>query len=347
MKITIRKIAEMAGVSRSAVDKVIHDRPGVRPEVRKRVQQIIEETGYVPIHKKTQPPMDINAKKKIAIIMPRLHNPYFLKLKQGIDSRAILMPALELTYYFCDISDVYGMLQILDALENQSIDLYIIRGVNSKRLRDKLNSMTTPIIFTDSVVPGADMLCFVGEDGYQSGRIAASLLAKTISKQGEIVVFGGSPDISSHKLRLEGFLDAIRTRWPDIHIVEQMYSQDTGILAYEYTCKVLKQNPSLCGICNLAGFSGEIGQAIMDCHRQDSVKLVCYNILGDVDALIQKGIVDFSIHVAPFHQGQMLLETAFQFLVCDKMPPQKYLYLPVSIALDENIDALMAAEKDT
>ncbi|MDO4175832.1 MAG: LacI family DNA-binding transcriptional regulator, partial [Eubacteriales bacterium] len=340
-----RKIAEMAGVSRSAVDKVIHDRPGVRPEVRELVWQIIEETGYVPIHKKVQP-VHMDVKKKVAIIMPKLNNPYFLTLKQGIDSRAILMPDLELAYYFCDISDVSGMIQILESLEYDAIDLYIIRGVRSKRLRDKLNSMAKPIIFMDSVVPGADMLCFVGEDGYQSGRIAASLLAKTISKQGEIVVIGGSPAVSGHKLRLEGFMDAVRTRWPDIHITEQIYSQDEGILAYEYACKVLNQNPNLRGICNLAGFSGEIGQAIMDCHRQDSVKMVCYNILGDVDALIQKGIVDFSIHVAPFHQGQILLETAFQFLVYNKIPSQKYLYIPVSIALDENIDALLAADRE-
>lgn len=345
MKMTIRKIAEMAGVSRSAVDKVIHDRPGVRPEIRERVWKIIEETGYVPIHEKVQP-VHTEVRKRIAIILPKLTNPYFSTLKRGIDSRAVMMSSLDLKYYFFDISEVTGMLRILDSLKDQPIDLYIIRGISSKRLKEKLNSIGKPVIFADSVVPGADMLCFVGEDGYQSGRIAASLLAKTISRQGDIAVFGGSPDISGHKLRLEGFVDAIRTRWQDIHIAEQLYSQDESILAYEYTCKVLRQNPNLRGICNLAGFSGEIGQAIMDCHRQDSVKLVCYNILGDVDTLIQKGIVDFSIHVAPFRQGQILLETAFQFLVCGKAPAQKYIYIPASIALDENVASLMAAERD-
>lgn len=37
MKMTIRKIAELAGVSRGTVDKVVHDREGVSNEVRAQV----------------------------------------------------------------------------------------------------------------------------------------------------------------------------------------------------------------------------------------------------------------------------------------------------------------------
>ena len=52
MKMTIRKIAELAGTSRSAVDKVIHDRPGVSEAVRQEVLRVIEQTGYVPLHER-------------------------------------------------------------------------------------------------------------------------------------------------------------------------------------------------------------------------------------------------------------------------------------------------------
>lgn len=46
MKITIRKIAELAGVSRGTVDKVVHGRSGVGDDVRARVQAIIDAEGY-------------------------------------------------------------------------------------------------------------------------------------------------------------------------------------------------------------------------------------------------------------------------------------------------------------
>ena len=43
MPITIAKIAELCGVSRGTVDRVVNGRPNVAPEVRERVQKIIKE----------------------------------------------------------------------------------------------------------------------------------------------------------------------------------------------------------------------------------------------------------------------------------------------------------------
>ena len=45
---TLREIAKLAGVSRSTVSRVINNQPGVRPQTRERVLQIIKEYGYEP-----------------------------------------------------------------------------------------------------------------------------------------------------------------------------------------------------------------------------------------------------------------------------------------------------------
>jgi LacI family transcriptional regulator len=47
-RITIKQVAQAAGVSMQTVSRVINDRPDVAPETRKRVQQVIEELGYRP-----------------------------------------------------------------------------------------------------------------------------------------------------------------------------------------------------------------------------------------------------------------------------------------------------------
>lgn len=47
-RIDLMKIAEMAQVSRSTVSRVINEQPDVNPEVRRRVLQIIRDTGYQP-----------------------------------------------------------------------------------------------------------------------------------------------------------------------------------------------------------------------------------------------------------------------------------------------------------
>ena len=47
-RLTLEEIGQLAGVSRSTVSRVINDHPNIRPTVRRRVQQVIHETGYQP-----------------------------------------------------------------------------------------------------------------------------------------------------------------------------------------------------------------------------------------------------------------------------------------------------------
>lgn len=47
-KTTIKEVAQLAGVSPSAVSFVLNNKPGVSAETRKRIQDIIEQVGYLP-----------------------------------------------------------------------------------------------------------------------------------------------------------------------------------------------------------------------------------------------------------------------------------------------------------
>ena len=45
---TLEEVAELAGVSRSTVSRVINNHPNVRPTTRERVWQAIRQSGYRP-----------------------------------------------------------------------------------------------------------------------------------------------------------------------------------------------------------------------------------------------------------------------------------------------------------
>jgi LacI family transcriptional regulator len=47
-RLTLERVAELAGVSRSTVSRVINGQDGVRPEIRRRVLDVVELTGFVP-----------------------------------------------------------------------------------------------------------------------------------------------------------------------------------------------------------------------------------------------------------------------------------------------------------
>lgn len=87
MSLTLEKIGELAGVSRSTVSRVINNYPHIRPEVREKVLSVIQETGYQP--NLIARSLAANESKVIGLVIPSIINavftdPYYPKLTQGI-----------------------------------------------------------------------------------------------------------------------------------------------------------------------------------------------------------------------------------------------------------------------
>jgi LacI family transcriptional regulator len=85
--LTLERIASLAGVSRSTVSRVVNGHSGVRDQVRRRVQQIIQETGYLP-HAAARS-LAGRQTRIIGLVIPRVvqsvfTDPYFPRLIQGI-----------------------------------------------------------------------------------------------------------------------------------------------------------------------------------------------------------------------------------------------------------------------
>ncbi len=87
MKLTLEEIGRLAGVSRSTVSRVVNEEKSVRPEVRKRVQAIIRDTGYSP--NAAARSLASNRTGVLGLVIPhRVHtlfdDPYFPRLIQGV-----------------------------------------------------------------------------------------------------------------------------------------------------------------------------------------------------------------------------------------------------------------------
>lgn len=85
--LTLEHVAELAGVSRSTVSRVVNNQSGVREDVRQRVWQIIDETGYRP--NLVARALASNRSGIICLVVPHAFSrlftdPYFPRLTQGI-----------------------------------------------------------------------------------------------------------------------------------------------------------------------------------------------------------------------------------------------------------------------
>ena len=84
---TIKDIAEKAGVSRGTVDRVLHNRGRVDRDVAEKVMLIARELSYRP-NRAGQALATKGRKRRIAVVLPSLTNPFFLDIKKGMEMAA-------------------------------------------------------------------------------------------------------------------------------------------------------------------------------------------------------------------------------------------------------------------
>ena len=84
---TIKDIADLAGVSRGTVDRVLNNRGAVSPETAEKVLEIVRALDYRP----NKAGIALAAQKKkyrIGVILFSEHNPFFDEVMEGVRKKA-------------------------------------------------------------------------------------------------------------------------------------------------------------------------------------------------------------------------------------------------------------------
>ena len=83
---SLRDIAKHAGVSVGTASNVLN-RPGlVAPETVKRVQQVMDELGYIPNGYVKQ--MSVGHSRTLGLVVPNVFNPFFAEVARGVEDAA-------------------------------------------------------------------------------------------------------------------------------------------------------------------------------------------------------------------------------------------------------------------
>ena len=116
MGVTIRQIAEAAGVSRGTVDRALNNRGRIKPEVADRIRQIAEEMGYKPNQLGRALSMSKN-NIKIGVILQAAETPFMQCVLEGIERAKDEVDSLGGTVLLCKIPHISGR-DTIDAMEH-------------------------------------------------------------------------------------------------------------------------------------------------------------------------------------------------------------------------------------
>lgn len=337
---TIKDIAEMAGVSRGTVDRVLNNRGSVNNVTANRIMEIAKELDYKP----NRAGMVLAAQKKklkIGVIVFSVDNPFFEDVLAGVDTKAS-----ELEGYNCSVIvkqvhfNISEQLAALDELEQEGVNGIAMAPYNHISVKNRINDLFEkgiPVVTLNTDIEGSKRIAYVGSHYTHSGETAAGLMHLMTCGEVNVGIISGSPDILCHTERIAGFEKAVKERYPHIHIIETIENHDDDKESYEKTKALLAAHTDLTALFFAA--AGVYGgcQAVMEAGLSDKIRILAFDQVPKTRKLVQDGVIAATICQQPKIQGTKPLDLLFAYLTAGEIPAKELNYVAVDIRIKENI----------
>jgi LacI family transcriptional regulator len=205
MRVTLRDVAELAGVSPMTVSRVINNSPRVQADTRRRVEAAIVELEYVPnrlarglIRRKTG---------TLALLVPDLANPFFTLIVQSAED-----VAWRAGYHviLCDtraeLERERGYLEDMVAFQVEGVLVAPVSDRSKSHLRILARS-NTPYVLIDRSIAGFEADLVQG-DSVGGARLLVEHLVELGHRR--IAMITETLDVSTSRERLEGYREALQ-----------------------------------------------------------------------------------------------------------------------------------------
>ncbi|MGL4736760.1 MAG: LacI family DNA-binding transcriptional regulator [Cellulosilyticaceae bacterium] len=336
---TIKEIAEMAGVSRGTVDRVLNNRGSVHPKTAEKIKELVKSLNYVP----NKAGVALAAQKKnlkLGVILFNSRNPFLDELIQGIQAKTTEFSGYNCTITLIQVNfDVYEQLTAIESLVSEGINGLVLTPYNDPLISVKINALSEqgiPVVTTNTDIQNSRRLAYVGSHYYRSGETAAGLMALMTSGDVNIGIITGSSKILCHTERIAGFEKRIQEAYPHLNVISIIENKDDEIESYTLTLDLLTQHPEINALFFSAG--GVYGgcRAVQALGRK-GIKIITYDKVDTTVQMLQENIIAATICQEPYVQGTKPFDLLFNYLTTGDFPDEEYYYTSIDIRILENL----------
>lgn len=344
-KITIKDIAEKAGVSVGTVDRVLHDRPNVSESALAKVRKVLKEINYQPNVYASA--LATNKYYTFFILMPKHESEaYWEEVEEGarfsVEMRRDLKITVRSVYYnrFDDKTFNDACQQIMDSTPDGVILVPATLDV-TRAFTDKLHDANIPFILLDSYMPDLKPLAFYGQDSFQSGYFAARMLMLIAGNESEIMLMkqtrNGCVASKQQDNREVGFRHYMHDHFPQCKIIEVDLPLDNARATYDVILeRFFTEHPKLHHCITFNSKAHLVGEFLQRTNRR-SVQVMGYDMVGKNASCLRNGSISFLIAQHGYMQGYNCVYALVRAVVMKKeVNPVNY--MPIELLTRENVD---------
>ena len=336
MAVTIQKIAELSGVSRGTVDRVLHGRPNVNPMIREKVVRAAEKLGYQP----PVPPKSADY-RQAAILIPQWTDGHFNRqIVSGIRKalRYIADPAFVLTEQPLRTMTMQELLRAMDEQIRSGVDGLIIRAENTPEVRAAIEQAVqqgVTVITYDADVPHSGRLCHAGQDLVRAGAIAAGVMARLIRPPEHVLIVTGNLRMEAHKGRVDGFCRRLLELGCSEDAYRVIETNDMPELTGELVAQALQADSRLHAVYMACQpLSGCIA-GIRNARRTTRPHIVCNDLTPTAKRYLREGTVDFVIGQSFSQESFHAVLAMYQMLLRGVKPKRELYYTDLRLITQE------------
>ncbi len=224
MPVTLKDVAERAGVSRSAVSRAFTDGASVSDSMRVKVEKAASELGYMPNALASS--LTTGRTRLIGLVSNNFHNPIFLEVfdlfTRGLQDR-------ELRPLLVNLSDETDPANSVRLLRQYSVDGVVVASSTlTPEFSIAFKEARIPVVHSFGRHSSSPQVHVVGIDNVECGRMAArELVARGYKSVGFL---GGPQAATSTQDRIAGFTAEL-DQHPNIAVSQsfaEAYSFEAG-----------------------------------------------------------------------------------------------------------------------
>lgn len=271
---------------------------------------------------------------KLGVSISTTNNPYFVSMKDGLDSYA---KDKKVSLKVADAQD--DAARQADDIQNfisQNVDAILINPVDSKAVVTSIkaaNSANIPVILIDRGSEGGDVLTTVASDNVAAGKMAAEFAVKELGEKAKTFELSGVPGASATVDRGKGFNDIAKTK---LDILSSQSANFDRAKALNTAQNMIQGNKDVQVI-----FAQNDEMALGAAQAAKSAGLKDVMIIGidgqpDAHDAIKKGDITATIAQQPAKMGEIEIQAAIDHYQGKKV--EKSTVSPIYLVKKDNVD---------